>query len=205
MANSAGHFARGTSALWVAGLLLAVCCSPSRLQGQEAPAPGQPVSMNAALVLTPEFCATKSKKGTWMINQETFPVGKVACQELEPIVKTAFTSLNRIQDPSAAGDARLILTPRFVDIGATQKTLAFSSRELTVVIEWTARDQSGKTVWIETIEGTAKRHMGNAFTHGSNLKHIVEDSVKDVAEQTVAKLEASPEIARLTAGTKPAQ
>jgi hypothetical protein len=175
------------------------------LKGQDAQPSGQPVSVNAALVLTPEFCATKSKKGTWMINQETFPVGKVACQELEPILKTAFTSLKRIQDPSAAGDAQLILTPRFVDIGATQKTLAFSSRELTVVIEWTARDQSGKTVWLETIEGSAKRHMGNAFTHGSNLKHIVEDSVKDVGEQSVAKLEVSPEVAKLAAGTKPAK
>lgn len=204
MANPVSRFVSGAAALCLAVLLLAVC-SPSKLKGEDAKTPAQPVSLNAALVLTPEFCATKSKKGTWMINQETFPVGKVACQELEPIIKTAFTSLKRVEDSSAAGNIQLVLTPNFVDIGATQKTLAFSNRELTVIIEWTARDQSGKAVWIETIEGTAKRHMGNAFTHGTNVKHIVEDSVKDVAKQAVAKLEASPEISKLGVGTKPAQ
>ena len=205
MANPVSRFMSSAAVSSVRVLLLVVCCGPSPLESQDAKTPAQPVSLNAALVLTPEFCATKSKKGTWMINQETFPVGKVACQELEPIIKTAFTSLKRVEDSSAAGSSQLVLTPRFVDIGATQKALAFSNRELTVVIEWTARDPSGKTIWIETIEGSAKRHMGNAFTHGSNVKRIVEGSVKDAAEQAVAKLEASPEISKLAVGTKPAQ
>lgn len=195
-----------TAVLPLAAVILAVCLGPSRLEGQDAKAPAaQPVPLNAALVLTPEFCATKSKKGTWGINEETFPVGKVACEELAPIVKAAFTSMKRVDDATTAGNVQLVLTPKFVDIGATQKTFAFSNRELTVVMEWTARDPSGKTVWIETIEGTAKHHMGNAFTHGSNVKHIVEDSVKDVGEQAVVKLEASPEISKLAVGTKPAQ
>lgn len=205
MVSPVSRCVRGVSTLTAAALLLSVCCAPLNLSCQDAKTPAQPVSLDAALVLTPEFCATKSKKGTWMINQETFPVGKVACQELEPIIKTAFTHLKRVEDASAAGNVQLVLTPKFVDVGATQKAFAFSSRELTVIIEWTARDQSGKTVWIETIEGTAKRHMGNAFTYGSNTKHIVEDSVKDAADQAVAKLEASPEISRVVVGAKPAQ
>jgi hypothetical protein len=179
---------------------------PLGLGAQAAQPASQAVSLNATLVLTPEFCATKTKKGTWGINQETFPVGKTACQELEPIIKTAFTSFSRVEDPAKTADAQLVLTPKFVDVGATQKTFAFSNRELTVLIEWTARDKSGKPVWIETIQGTAKRHMGNAFTHGSNVKHIVEDAVKDLAEQAVAKIEASPEIAKVAAPpAKPAQ
>jgi hypothetical protein len=181
---------------FIAVVLFAFCCLPARLGAQAVQPASQPVSLNAALVLAPEFCATKTKKGTWGINQETFPVGKTACEELEPIIKTAFTSLRRVDDPAKAADAQLVLTPKFVDVGATQKMFAFSDRELTVLIEWTARDKSGKTVWIETIQGTAKRHMGNAFTHGSNVKHIVEDAVKDVGEQAVAKIEASPEIAK---------
>jgi len=186
-------------------LLIAACATPSRLEGQDAKTSTQPVSLAAALVLTPEFCATKSKKGTWGINQETFPVGKSACKELDPILKTAFSSLKTVNEASGAGDAQLILTPKFVDVGATQKAFAFASRELTVIIEWTARDKTGKTVWIETIQGSAKRHQGNLFTAGSNLKHIVQDSVKDVAEQAVTKIEASPEIARLATEAKPAQ
>jgi PleD family two-component response regulator len=43
-------------------------------------------------------------------------------------------------------------------------------------------------------------------THGSNVKHIVEDAVRDVAEQAVTKIEASPEIAKVTTPpAKPAQ
>ena len=43
------------------------------------------------------------------------------------------------------------------------------------------RDQSGKVLLLDTVQGSAKRHGGNAFTYGSNLKHIVEDSAKDMA------------------------
>jgi hypothetical protein len=200
MPNHISQFARCSLVL-----LIAVCATSSRLESQDAKTSDHSLSLGAALVLTPEFCATKSKKGTWMINQETFPVGKSACKELEPIMKTAFSSLKRVDDVSGVGDAQLILTPKFVDVGATQKAFAFSSRELTVIIEWTARDKTGKTVWIETIQGSAKRHQGNMFTAGSNLKHIVTDSVKDVAEQAVTKIEASPEIAKLATQGNPAQ
>jgi len=43
--------------------------------------------------------------------------------------------------------------------------------------------------------------MGNAFSHGSNLKHIVADAVRDVAEQAAAKMSASPEMAKLASGS----
>jgi hypothetical protein len=151
-------------------------------------------SLSAALVLSPEFCATKTKKGAWGINQETFEIGKAACTELEPALKGVFSGLTRVQDASSSGEAQLVLTPRFVDIGATQKAFAFSDRELVVLVEWTVKDKSGKSLWVETVQGSAKRHIGNAFTHGKNLKKIVEDSVKDVADQTATKMSASPEL-----------
>jgi hypothetical protein len=181
-------------------VLFSLGCLTTYARGQAAQTATQPLSLRAALVLTPEFCATKSKKGTWMINQETFPVGKTACAEFEPILKTAFSSMTKVEDASAVGDAQVILTPRFVDVGASQRMLAYGDRELTVVVEWTARDKSGKLVWLETIQGTGKKHMGNAFTHGSNVKHIVEEAERDVAQQAVAKMTASPEMARLAAG-----
>jgi len=162
-------------------------------QDKTPPTP-QKLSLTAALVLTPEFCATVNKK-----RGEKFQVGKAACAELEPALKGIFTSLTRVDDSSKAGDAQVVLEPKFADVGATQKGFAFSNRELVVVVEWTVRDQSGKAIWIETIQGEAKRHMGNAFTHGSNLKHIVEDSARDMAEQSAAKMSSSPELQKLSA------
>lgn len=181
--------------------LLALCCSLLTLSvmGQDPtpmPAP-QKLSLTAALVLTPEFCATVNKKGGWA-NEEKFPVGKAACNELEPALKGIFTTLTRVEDSSKAGDAQVVLEPKFADVGATQKAFAFSKRELVVVMEWTVRDQSGKAIWIDTVQGSAKRHIGNAFTHGSNLKHIVQESVQDMAEQSAARISNAPELLKLS-------
>jgi hypothetical protein len=65
-------------------------------------------------------------------------------------------------------------------------------------MEWTVRDQSGKAIWIDTVQGSAKRHIGNAFTHGSNLKHIVQESVQDMAEQSAARISNAPELLKLS-------
>jgi hypothetical protein len=180
----------------VCSLVLPAVCVTARAQTNYAA--GSKLSLSAALVLTPEFCATKTKKGTWGINQESFEIGKAACTELEPALKGVFPGLTRVQEASSSGDAQVVLTPRFVDIGATQKAYAFSDRELVVLVEWTVKDKSGKSVWVETVQGSAKRHMGNAFTHGKNLKKIVEDSVKDVAEQSATKMSSSQELHKLT-------
>jgi hypothetical protein len=159
------------------------------------------LALTAALVLTPEFCATVNKKGheAFLGGSEKFAVGKTACNELEPALNGVFTSLTRVDDSSKAGGVQLVLEPRFADVGATQRAFAFSKRELVVLVEWTARDQSGKIVWLDTAQGSAKRHIGNAFTYGSNLKHIVEDSVRDMAEQSAAKMSSSPQLLKLSA------
>ena len=179
-------------------LSLVLCCSLlltlSVLAQNQTPSAPQKLSLTAALVLTPEFCATVNKK-----KSEKFPVGKSACMQLEPALKGSFASLTRVDDSSKAGDAQIVLEPKFADVGATQRAFAFSSRELVVLVEWTVRDGSGKVVWLETVEGSAKRHIGNTFTHGKNLKHIVEDAVEDMAEQTAAKMSSAPQLRKLSA------
>ncbi len=168
------------------------------VRGQTAPAAGSKLALKAALVLTPEFCATKTKKGNFLSGTETFEIGKAACKELEPALKGAFASLTRVTASASPDDAQVVLVPRFVDVDATKTTIAFSNREMIVLVEWTVKDKSGNTVWIETVQGSAKHHMGNMFTYKKNLKLIVEDSVKDVAEQSAEKMSASPELHKLT-------
>jgi hypothetical protein len=171
--------------------LLALLCGSST--GQKASASTQKLQLTAALVLTPEFCATTTKKGN-----EKFLVGKAACAELAPALKAAFASLATVDDPSKAGAAQVVLEPKFVDVAATSVKIAFSNRELDVVVEWTVRDQSGKVLLLETVQGSAKRHGGNAFTYGSNLKHIVEDSAKDMAQESAGKISAAPEMLQVS-------
>jgi len=156
--------------------------------------PDSKLNLRAALVLTPEFCATKIKKGTWMSNQEQFDVGKAVCSELGPALKEVLTGVTSVDAGASAGDAQVVLTPRFIDVTATQAKIAFSNRELVLLVEWTAKDRSGKTLWLETVQGSAKHHIGNAFTYRKNLKLIVTDSSKDLAAQSASKISASAQL-----------
>jgi hypothetical protein len=155
--------------------------------------PDAKLRLRATLVLTPEFCATKISKGSWATMKETFEVGKVACADLQPALETVFTTVTVVAATPSDG-AQILLIPRFVDAGANVPMTAFSNREMDVFLEWTAKDMSGKTVWIETVQGSAKHHVGNVFTHSKNLKLIVKDSVDDAAAQSANKMSTSPEL-----------
>lgn len=178
---------------WLIGLSLAMTTLSVPGAAQTAPDSPQQLRLTAALVLTPEFCATTTKKGS-----EKFQVGKAACSELEPALKGTFVDLVKVDDSSKAGAAQVVLEPKFVDVAATSVKIAFSNRELDVVVEWTVRDQSGRVILLDTVQGSAKRHGGNAFTYSSNLKHIVEDSVKEMAQQSALKLSSAPEMLKLS-------
>jgi hypothetical protein len=163
-------------------------------RAQDQPAPPKPLNLTAALVLTPEFCATIDKK-----HSEKFEVGKAACAQLEPVLTKIFTKLTRVDDASKAADAQVVLQPRISEVGGTEKAFAFSTRELVILMEWTVRDHDGKILMLDTAQGTGKRHMGNMYTYKSNLKHIVEDATQDMAEQSAQKIAAAPALVKLSA------
>ena len=183
-----------------ASLLSAIFFSalPVTLRAQTKSPEDTMLRLKAALVLTPEFCATKTKKGSFVSGKETFEIGKAACTDLEPALKTVFPSLTRVAAVPPPEEVQVVLLPRFGEVDATRTLGAFSDREMVVLLEWTVTDRSGKTVWIETVQGSAKHHMGNSFTHNKNLKLIVEDSVRDAAEQSANKMSSSPELRKLT-------
>lgn len=162
------------------------------------PADGK-LPIKAALVLTPEFCATKIKPKGPALTKEwgSFDVGKAACEQLEPVLKDTFSRLTRVAAPPAGQEAQLVLLPRIVDVNATTAMGAFSNREMVIVLEWTAKDPAGNTVWLETVQGSAKHHMGNLFTFKKNQVLIVTDSVKDAAVQSASKMSSSPELRKL--------
>src|SRR6185437_7370875 len=154
--------------------------------------------LSAVLVLTPEFCATDFKQGSaWTTGRETLAVGKKACLELEPALKPIFENLTVATAPPTSGDAQLILLPKFANAHATTSAFAFSNREMDVFLEWTVKDAAGRTLWLQTVQGTSKHHMGNVFTHAHDVQLIVTDSVKDAATQSAAKMEEAPELRKL--------
>jgi len=165
------------------------------------PATGK-LPFKAALVLTPEFCQTKIKpKGSVMTKElGSFDVGQAACKELEPALKDVFSSLTRVAAPPSAEEAQLVLVPKIADVSVTTASIAFSNREMVVMIEWTVKDSTGKTVWLETVQGSAKHHQGNLFTFRKNQGLIVTDSMKAAAAESANKMSASPELHKLAPG-----
>lgn len=179
-------------------VLLPGCLSATQAPASAAPATDAKLSLNAVLVLTPDFCATEFKQGSvWTTGRETFSVGKMACADLEPALKSAFASLTVSSTLPTAGDAQIVLIPKFADTDATTSTFAFSNREMDVLLEWTVKNAAGKTIWLQTVQGSSKHHMGNMFTHGHDVKLIVRDSVEDVAEQSAAKMDEAAELRKL--------
>lgn len=171
---------------------------PAIARAQQSSAAGTPLQLRAVLVLTPEFCAAKFKQGSvFTTGRETLKVGKEACLELVPALKPAFANLTVAAAPPASGDAQVVLIPKFANAHATTSAWAFSNREMDVFLTWTAKDASGRTVWLDTVRGTSRHHMGNAFTHGHDVNLIVRDSVKDAAVQSAASMEAAPELRKL--------
>ncbi len=68
------------------------------------------------------------------------------------------------------------------------------------MIEWTVKDSTGKTVWLETVQGSAKHHQGNLFTFRKNQGLIVTDSMKAAAAESANKMSASSELHKLVPG-----
>jgi hypothetical protein len=161
---------------------------------QSSPAIAHKLPLTASLVLTPEFCATVSKQGS-----EKFQIGKASCKVLGPTLQNAFSSVTQVDDGSKTGSAQVVLEPRFADTTTNHRVFAFSSRELVLDVEWTVRDPSGKIIWIGTVQGTAKRHMGNAFTYKHNATKILELSAQNMADESAATISDAPELQKLDA------
>lgn len=186
----------------VASLLLCALALPAALataSGQTTPSVDAKLAVKAALVLTPEFCATKfGEDHTFFKVEQAFYVGKAACESLEPALNTVFSGLTRVDAASSAGDAQVVLLPRFVDVNATKRLKAHANRELIVLLEWTAKDRSGNTLWIETVQSSETHQQGRS--HGQqkrNAQLLTEDAAKDLAAQSAGKMAASPELRKL--------
>jgi hypothetical protein len=182
-------------------LSVRICCAAilaAPLVGvysQAAPATSEKLPLNAVLVLTPDFCATKFTQGSfWTTGKETFEVGKEACADLEPALKSVFLTLSVASAPPESGSAQVILTPRFVNGHATTAAIAFSNREMDVLLEWTVKDSAGRTLWLQTVQGSAQNHMGSIYTHGHDVKLIAANSVHDAAKQSAAQMMAAQEL-----------
>jgi hypothetical protein len=177
-------------------LAVAVVAIPSFLALSEAqtPPPGEKLQLRISLVLTPEFCASKAKSIGGPV-----AVGKVACDELEPALKEVFSEVARMTAiPSAADTPDLVLVPSFASSRMTNSGL--HHEQIDLVLNWTARDGSGKIVWASSVTGSGTANK--AFTRNKNnfWRLTGEDAAKDAVRQSARQMAASPEFRGLVRG-----
>lgn len=180
-----------------AGFVLFAPCPP--LTAQTTPPADTKLALRAALVLTPDFCATTFGKNHSMLTvEESFAIGEAACPQLETTLKGVFSSLTRVEAATLGGDAQILLLPRFVDVKANRPTRAHAEREMIAVLEWTVKDAGGKTVWLDTVQSTVQHEMGRSRSDAKKgADQLIQDSVKSLAEQSATKISSSPELRKL--------
>ncbi len=153
--------------------------------------------LSAELVLSPEFCATKKRQSLAL--KDVLHVGKAACSQFETELSGVFSSLKRVEKIAAVGTrmAQVVLIPRFVEINATQPLLGSSQRELVVLVEWTIQDEAGRTVWIQTLQGSSRHKLGWVITTKGQTQ-LAEAAIGDLAKASATSISNAPELRRLT-------
>jgi hypothetical protein len=158
------------------------------------------LALKANLVLNYEFCSTKVMKGSFLAGEESFPIGEKACPKLETALSGVFAGgLTKLKGASEADktDADLTLSPKFVDLGATRPMASWTERELVILIEWTAVDRNGKTIWVQTVQGTASGKLGTLFQVRKQRRLLLEQAIQDLADKSASQISSSPELRKL--------
>jgi hypothetical protein len=167
------------------------------VRAQVASPPESTIALKAALVLAPEFCAKQPALPRWMAGKVDVPVGEASCEEFRLSLKRVFPSLSFVTDASSIWDAQIVLIPRFVDVSLTQpyQLIHAVDQEMLVVMEWTIKDKSGKTIWIETVQGSASHKVsGLKNEQQDNPRLLAQAALHEVAWQTEKAMLASPEL-----------
>jgi cytohesin len=193
--------------------LLALALSSAAFFGQsqdaaQAPAPTDSrLALNATVVLTPEFCNTtliETGGAHWV----WLPLGKFFSEELDQPLSGIFSSLTRVKETPAPGNAQVVLFPRFLKLaGPAAKTIMTGRGVPAVSMEWTVRDPSGKMVWTGTLQLTVERRLS-----GLTVAKPLREFADELAAQSAAKIASAPEVrtfaqlllAKSTPGSTPA-
>lgn len=155
-----------------------------------------PLPIKAGVVLTSDFCATELKRGSSLSGREKFEVGKGTCPELFKALTPKFSSLERLERMPEQPNADLILVPKFADLGTTLGGLR-KKREFIILIEWTAVNRAGKTVWLQTVQGTAQESPGGLFHGRINARRMLKNAITDTVAKSVNEILSAPELREL--------
>jgi hypothetical protein len=180
----------------VSALFLTSLAMPAQNVGADSPTTPK-LALDADLVLTPEFCATK--KGLRLALAQTYVIGPTACEQLNSVLRATFLKVTRVDSVPKPdiGAARVTLIPKFADIMAVQASQLLYRPELVILVEWTVLDGRGKTIWVQTVQGSSRYKMGTWALPGKARKIMVEQAVEELTSASVHAISAASEIQRV--------
>jgi hypothetical protein len=157
---------------------------------QQPSIPSGKIAATAIVVLTHEFCTVEVKRGDWVFGREVFRPGLLICPSAEEAVRNSFKSVIRMETPPKPEDAggHLVLIPRYADLEATTTATAIGKRNIALLLEWSAIEPSGKIVWVQTVEGDARKATG------LNHQKLLQIVARDLVAKSTEAIEKSQEI-----------
>jgi hypothetical protein len=156
---------------------------------QQASAAGGKMASTAIVVLTHEFCTSKVRTGNSVLGYDVFRPGRLLCPSAEEAVRNSFERVIRMETVPKPEDSggHLVLVPKFADMEATKALVG--KRNMTLLLEWSAIDPGGKIVWVQTVEGDARKK-------GASHEKIGEELMRDLVAKSTEAITGSQEVRR---------
>jgi hypothetical protein len=95
-------------------------------------------------------------------------------------------------DPS--GQADIVLIPRLVTAEASHAVWVTEESVVTLAMEWTIRNASGETVWVDTVKGEGSSEGGSGFAAKGSVEKRVNAAIDALFKNSFAAISDSPAI-----------
>jgi hypothetical protein len=100
-----------------------------------------------------------------------------------------------VEKAASLTSADLILIPRAVKSGISIPVWAWGNDNLTLVVEWTAKDHATQnTVWLTTITANSAEPMGTVFSANKNQRILYQKAFDDLSLKTYNAFQEAPEL-----------
>ena len=153
-------------------------------------APQEKIPLKVALNITDELRKAKSENH-FMGDKWVIPVGDSIAQNAGVLSRHMFAQVvdiaNGGQPPGEAVDA--FLTPKVAYINRTQGATSFGESIVSIKLEWTLSDPTGKAIWVDTVSG-----QSSGSTGWTDPEKILKKALEDVLMKSQQGIMASEAI-----------
>lgn len=146
-----------------------------------------PQNGEVALVVTPEL-----KAASWDFlkcgNDCAIALGEPIIHYSKQLLGGFYKDVKVLNSVGVGAEAQLFITPTLRHIERGTGGLAGARMVANMGIEWRVIDQSGKTIFLDTIVGEGVGTMGNAFTFNAHFNDVLGKMFDDIFTRSRSRL-----------------